>query len=109
LVLKDSAIARVVGRYGQPARNEVLSTGWATPRPAAVPGSLAVIINLSIKFIVKASAAELLAEARLMNPGKWLAVRQADIRSAGGGQPIATRRPHILFRGNEIARGTILP
>src|SRR5262245_5048064 len=54
----------------------------------AVPASiglvpLAVTTNLSINFLRKPSAADLLAEARLMKLGKHLAVGEVAIRSAG--------------------------
>lgn len=44
---------------------------------------LAVTTNLSINFLRRPGAADLLAEARLMKLGKRLAVGEVEIRSAG--------------------------
>jgi len=53
------------------------------------PAPLAVTTNLSINFLRKPGAADLLAEARLMKLGKRLAVGEVAIRSAGGGELVA--------------------
>src|SRR5215475_11858480 len=47
------------------------------------PVPLAVTTNLTINFLRKPGAADLLAEARLMKLGKRLAVGEVSIRSAG--------------------------
>ena len=53
----------------------------------AVP--LTVTTNLSINFLRKPSAADLLAEAKLMKLGKRLAVGEVAIRLAGGVELVA--------------------
>jgi len=53
------------------------------------PVPLAVTTNLSINFLRKPGAADLLAEARLMKLGKRLAVGEVAIRSAGGVELVA--------------------
>src|SRR5258705_12800221 len=53
------------------------------------PVPLAVTINLSINFLRKPGAADLLAEAKLMKLGKRLAVGEVAIRSAGGVELVA--------------------
>ena len=53
------------------------------------PVPLAVTTNLSINFLRKPSAADLLAEAKLMKLGKHLAVGEVGIRSAGGAELVA--------------------
>jgi uncharacterized protein (TIGR00369 family) len=53
------------------------------------PVPLAVTTNLSINFLRKPGAADLLAEARLMKLGKRLAVGEVGIRSAGGVELVA--------------------
>jgi len=50
---------------------------------------LAVTTNLSINFLRKPGAADLLAEAKLMKLGKRLAVGEVAIRSAGGVELVA--------------------
>jgi len=50
---------------------------------------LAVTTNLSINFLRKPSAADLLAEAKLMKLGKRLAVGEVAIRLAGGVELVA--------------------
>ena len=50
---------------------------------------LAVTTNLSINFLRRPGAADLLAEARLMKLGKRLAVGEVAIRSAGGVELVA--------------------
>ena len=53
------------------------------------PVPLAVTTNLSINFLRKPGAADLLAEAKLMKLGKRLAVGEVAIRSAGGVELVA--------------------
>jgi uncharacterized protein (TIGR00369 family) len=53
------------------------------------PVPLAVTTNLSINFLRRPSAADLLAEAKLMKLGKRLAVGDVAIRSAGGMELVA--------------------
>ncbi len=53
------------------------------------PVPLAVTTNLSINFLRKPGAADLLAEAKLMKLGKRLAVGEVRIWSAGGAEPVA--------------------
>jgi len=53
------------------------------------PAPLAVTTNLSINFLRKPPAADLLAEARLMKLGKRLAVGEVAIRSAVGPELVA--------------------
>ncbi len=53
------------------------------------PAPLAVTTNLSINFLRKPGAADLLAEARLMKLGKRLAVGEVAIRSAGAAELVA--------------------
>src|SRR6266853_6528168 len=53
------------------------------------PVPSAVTTNLSINFLRKPGAADLLAEAKLMKLGKRLAVGEVAIRSAGGGELVA--------------------
>jgi len=53
------------------------------------PVPLAVTTNLSINFLRRPGAADLLAEARLMKLGKRLAVGEVAIRSAGGVELVA--------------------
>jgi uncharacterized protein (TIGR00369 family) len=53
------------------------------------PVPLAVTTNLSINFLRRPSAADLLAEAKLMKLGKRLAVGDVAIRSAGGVELVA--------------------
>src|SRR5215470_10823135 len=50
---------------------------------------LAVTINLTINFLRKPGAADLVAEAKLMKLGKRLAVGEVAIRSAGGVELVA--------------------
>jgi uncharacterized protein (TIGR00369 family) len=53
------------------------------------PVPLAVTTNLSINFLRKPDAADLLAEAKLMKLGKRLAVGEVGIRSIGGAELVA--------------------
>jgi uncharacterized protein (TIGR00369 family) len=53
------------------------------------PVPLAVTTNLSINFLRRPGAADLLAEAKLMKLGKRLAVGDVAIRSAGGVELVA--------------------
>jgi uncharacterized protein (TIGR00369 family) len=53
------------------------------------PVPLAVTTNLSINFLHRPGAADLLAEAKLMKLGKRLAVGDVAIRSAGGVELVA--------------------
>lgn len=53
------------------------------------PAPLAVTTNLSINFLRKPGAADLLAEAKLLKLGKRLAVGEVGIRSAGGAELVA--------------------
>jgi uncharacterized protein (TIGR00369 family) len=53
------------------------------------PVPLAVTTNLSINFLRRPGAADLLAEARLMKLGKRLAVGEVGIRSAGRAELVA--------------------
>jgi len=53
------------------------------------PVPLAVTTNLSINFLRRPGAADLLAEARLMKLGKRLAVGEVAIRSAGAAELVA--------------------
>jgi uncharacterized protein (TIGR00369 family) len=53
------------------------------------PVPLAVTTNLSINFLRKPGAGDLLAEAKLMKLGKRLAVGEVAIRSAGGVELVA--------------------
>jgi uncharacterized protein (TIGR00369 family) len=57
------------------------------------PVPLAVTTNLSINFLRKPGAADLLAEAKLMKLGKRLAVGEVGIRSAGGAELVAHATP----------------
>jgi uncharacterized protein (TIGR00369 family) len=56
---------------------------------AVGPVPLAVTTNLSINFLRKPGAADLLAEAKLMKLGKRLAVGEVAIRSVGGVELVA--------------------
>lgn len=53
------------------------------------PVPLAVTTSLSINFLRRPGAADLLAEAKLMKLGKRLAVGEVEIRSAGGTDLVA--------------------
>jgi len=53
------------------------------------PVLLAVTTNLSINFLRKPDAADLLAEAKLMKLGKRLAVGEVAIRSVGAAELVA--------------------
>jgi uncharacterized protein (TIGR00369 family) len=53
------------------------------------PVPLAVTTNLSINFLRRPGAADLLAEAKLMKLGKRLAVGDVAIRSVGGVELVA--------------------
>jgi uncharacterized protein (TIGR00369 family) len=53
------------------------------------PVPLAVTTSLSINFLRRPGAADLLAEAKLMKLGKRLAVGDVAIRSAGGAELVA--------------------
>ena len=53
------------------------------------PVPLAVTINLSINFLRKPAARDLIAEARLLKLGKRLAVGEVTIRSDGIAEPVA--------------------
>ena len=53
------------------------------------PVPLAVTINLSINFLRKPSARDLIAECRLLKLGKRLAVGEVAIRSEGMAEPVA--------------------
>lgn len=53
------------------------------------PVPLAVTTNLTINFLRKPGAVDLVAEARLMKLGKRLAVGEVGIRSAGGEELVA--------------------
>jgi uncharacterized protein (TIGR00369 family) len=53
------------------------------------PVPLAVTTNLSINFVRRPGAADLLAEAKLMKLGKRLAVGEVAIRSTGGAELVA--------------------
>jgi uncharacterized protein (TIGR00369 family) len=56
---------------------------------AVGPVPLAVTTHLSINFLRRPAAADLVAEAELMKIGKRLAVGQVAIRSAGGDELVA--------------------
>ena len=56
---------------------------------AVGPVPLAVTTNLSINFLRKPGATDLLAEAKLMKLGKRLAVGEVAIRSVGGAELVA--------------------
>jgi len=56
---------------------------------AVGPLPLAVTTNLTINFLRKPAAADLVAEARLLKVGKRLAVGEVTIRSDGEGDPVA--------------------
>ena len=53
------------------------------------PVPLAVTINLSINFLRKPAARDLIAECRLLKLGKRLAVGEVTIRSDGMNEPVA--------------------
>ena len=53
------------------------------------PVPLAVTINLSINFLRKPAARDLIAECRLLKLGKRLAVGEVTIRSDGTDEPVA--------------------
>jgi uncharacterized protein (TIGR00369 family) len=53
------------------------------------PVPLAVTTSLTINFLRRPAAADLVAEAELMNLGKRLAVGQVEIRSAGEAELVA--------------------
>lgn len=53
------------------------------------PAPLAVTTHLSINFLRRPAAADLVAEAKLMKLGKRLAVGEVAIRSAGGAELVA--------------------
>ena len=53
------------------------------------PVPLAVTINLSINFLRKPAARDLIAECRLLKLGKQLAVGEVTIRSDGTDEPVA--------------------
>ena len=53
------------------------------------PVPLAVTINLSINFLRKPSARDLIAECQLLKLGKRLAVGEVTIRSDGMNEPVA--------------------
>jgi uncharacterized protein (TIGR00369 family) len=56
---------------------------------AVGPVPLAVTTHLSINFLRRPAAADLVAEAKLMKLGKRLAVGEVAIRSAGGAELVA--------------------
>jgi uncharacterized protein (TIGR00369 family) len=56
---------------------------------AVGPQPLAVTTNLSINFLRKPAAADLLAVAKLMKVGKRLAVGEVIITSVGSDEPVA--------------------
>jgi uncharacterized protein (TIGR00369 family) len=56
---------------------------------AVGPVALAVTTQLSINFLRRPAAADLVAEAELMKLGKRLAVGEVAIRSAGGADLVA--------------------
>jgi uncharacterized protein (TIGR00369 family) len=53
------------------------------------PVPLAVTINLSINFLRKPAARDLIAECRLLKLGKRLAMGEVSIRSDGADEPVA--------------------
>src|SRR5882757_2058518 len=53
------------------------------------PQPLAVTTNLTINFLRKPAAADLIAEAKLMKIGKRLAVGEVTILSEGSDEPVA--------------------
>jgi len=53
------------------------------------PVPLAVTINLSINFLRRPAARDLIAECRLLKLGKRLAVGEVTIRSDGMNEPVA--------------------
>jgi uncharacterized protein (TIGR00369 family) len=64
---------------------------------------LAVTTNLSINFLRKPGAADLLAEAKLMKLGKRLAVGEVAIRSAGGVELVAHATSTYSIPGQQDA------
>jgi uncharacterized protein (TIGR00369 family) len=56
---------------------------------AVGPQPLAVTTNLNINFLRKPARGDLIAEARLMNVGKRLAVGEVTILSDGSNDPVA--------------------
>jgi uncharacterized protein (TIGR00369 family) len=56
---------------------------------AVGPQPLAVTTNLTINFLRKPAAADLVAEAKLLKVGKRLAVGEVTIRSEGQADPVA--------------------
>ena len=73
------------------------------------PVPLAVTTNLSINFLRKPGAADLLAEARLMKLGKRLAVGEVAIRSAGGVELVAHATSTYSIPRPQEPDGIILP
>ena len=69
---------------------------------------LAVTTNLTINFLKKPGARDLLAEARLIKLGKRLAVGEVAIRSDGDDDWSPTSPRPIRFRSAEI-RGNKIP
>jgi uncharacterized protein (TIGR00369 family) len=67
------------------------------------PVPLAVTTNLSINFLRRPSAADLLAEAKLMKLGKRLAVGEVALRSAGGMELVAHATSTYSIPGLEDA------
>jgi len=70
---------------------------------------LAVTTNLTINFLRKPGAADLLAEARLMKLGKRLAVGEVRIWSAGGVEIVAHATSTYSIPRRKMRNGNILP
>jgi uncharacterized protein (TIGR00369 family) len=73
------------------------------------PVPLAVTTNLSINFLRKPGAVDLVAEARLMKLGKRLAVGQVAIRSTGAVELVAHATSTYSIPSRKMFEGNFIP
>jgi uncharacterized protein (TIGR00369 family) len=86
----DGASLRPGGTVSGPTMMELADFAMYVAVFSAVgPQPLAVTTNLTINFLRKPTAADLVADAKLMKVGKRLAVGEVTIRSEGQDDPVA--------------------